>query len=154
MSLFFDTSGLAKLYHDEAGSTTVESLLEKGQSVILSRLGALEMHSVFAGKVRTGVLTQADADLALQLFRSDIRKRRFNVVALRVRHYELAQKLVAAHGTSAALRTLDSLQLAVALDLSKRGIVNAIVTADKTMIKVAATERLLCIDPTTATSTS
>lgn len=112
----------------------------------------LEMHSVFAGKVRTGVLTQADADLALQLFRSDIRKRRFQVITLRVRHYELAEKLVTAHGTSSALRTLDSLQLAVALDLSRGRFVNALVTADKTLIKVGALEHLFCIDPTIGVS--
>jgi len=106
------------------------------------------MHSVFAGKVRTGVLTQADADLALRLFRSDIRKRRFQIITLRIRHYELAEKLIAAHGTSAALRTLDSLQLAVALDVSRGGFVNAVVTADRTMIKVAELEQLLCFDPT------
>ena len=75
---YFDTSGVAKLYHAEIGSAVVEGLLAKSPRVYLSRLGVLEMHSVLSGKVRTGALTQAAADKALQLFRSDVRRRRFH----------------------------------------------------------------------------
>lgn len=152
LSFYFDTSAIAKLYHAETGSAVVEELLAKNQPVYLSRLGVLEMHSVLSGKVRTGALTQAAADKTLQLFRGDVRRRRFRIVTLRVRHYELAEKLIAAHGVASALRTLDSLQMAVALDLARAGVVGALVTSDKTMIRVAAFEQILCIDPATAAS--
>ncbi|MBI4907117.1 MAG: type II toxin-antitoxin system VapC family toxin [Acidobacteria bacterium] len=150
MSLYFDTSATAKLYHAEIGSAVVEGLVAKGQSIYLSRLGVLEMHSVLSGKVRTGALTQVAADKALKLFRNDVRSRRFRIATLRIHHYELAEKLIAVHGTASALRTLDSLQLAVALDLARGGVVSTLVTSDKTMIRVAAQEQILCIDPAAA----
>ena len=151
MSTYLDTSALAKLYHQELGSAFVEALVAKGQPVFLSRLGVVEMHSVLSGKVRTRTLTQADSDLAQQRFRSDVRNRRFRIVALRARHYELADNLIAAHGSASALRTLDSLQLAVALDLARNGLIASFVTADKTLLKVGPLEKLACIDPESAT---
>ena len=59
-SYFLDTSALAKLYHQEAGSLHVERLIEQpGSTVIISRLSLIEMESVFAIKVRTGELSPA-----------------------------------------------------------------------------------------------
>ena len=55
--------------------------------------------------------------------------------------------MIAAHGVGCALRTLDSLQVAVALELARSGLVSAIVTADRTMLKVAAIEGLVGINP-------
>ena len=151
MSTYLDTSALAKLYHQEAGSAFVETILATKQPVFVSRLGVVEMHSVLSGKVRTKTLTQTDSDLARQRFRSDVRKRRFQIIALRARHYELADTLIATHGSASALRTLDSLQLAVALDLARSGLVKTLVTADKTLLKVGPLEKLACIDPESAT---
>lgn len=150
MSFYLDTSALAKLYHLEAGTLFVKGLLSSGQRMYVSRLAVLEMHSVFAGKVRTGTLTQTQADLAWRRFRSDVRQRRFRIVTLRVRHYEVAGKMIAAHGVGCALRTLDSLQVAVALELARSGLVSAIVTADRTMLRVAAIEGLAGINPEAA----
>jgi predicted nucleic acid-binding protein len=151
LSTYLDTSALAKLYHQEAGSAFVEAILATNQPVFVSRLGVVEMHSVLSGKVRTKTLTQADSDLARQRFRSDVRKRRFRIIALRSRHYELADALIEAHGSASALRTLDSLQLAVALDLARNSLVAGFVTADKTLLKVGPLEKLTCIDPESAT---
>ena len=150
MALYLDTSALAKLYHLEIGTLFVKGLISSGQRVYVSRLAVLEIHSVFAGKVRTGTLTHTQAELACRRFRSDVRQRRFRIVTLRVRHYEVAGKMIAAHGVGFALRTLDSLQVAVALELARSGLVSAIVTADRTMLKVAAIEALVGINPETA----
>ena len=147
MIIYLDTSALAKLYHQEAGTAFVEELLSNAESVFVSRLGVLEMHSVLAGKVRTRTVTQTYADLMGRRFRSDVRKRRFRVVALRSRHYDLAHSLVAAHGAARGLRTLDSLQLAVALDLARNGLVESLVASDKVLLKVATIELIKCIDP-------
>ena len=107
MSTYLDTSALAKLYHQEAGSAFVEAILATKQPVFVSRLGVVEMHSALSGKVRTKTLTQTHSDLARQRFRSDVRKRRFQIIALRARHYELADTLIATHGSASALRMLD-----------------------------------------------
>ena len=72
MALFFDTSALAKLYHEEVGSAAVQQLFEVPDQVsFISRLGALEMHSVLAGKVRTGEITADSMELARRKFRAD-----------------------------------------------------------------------------------
>lgn len=147
MAIYLDTSALAKLYHQETGSAFLERLLHESQTVFLSRLCVLEMRSVLSGKIRTNVLALDDADLVVRRFRSDVRRRRFKVIALRVRHYDLAESLIAAHGATQGLRTLDSLQLATALDLYKNGLIDSLVTADKILVRVAALENLNCIDP-------
>jgi predicted nucleic acid-binding protein len=48
---FFDTSVLAKLYHAETGSEKAEALI--------SQLSLIEIQSVFATKVRTGVIDRS-----------------------------------------------------------------------------------------------
>jgi hypothetical protein len=58
---FFDTSALGKRYHQELGSDKVDQLLaDQSSRQLVSRLTSVEIHSVFAKKVRTGVLTLAD----------------------------------------------------------------------------------------------
>ena len=109
------------------------------------------MHSVLSGKVRTRALSEVDAELARQKFRADIRRRRVLVIALRNRHYDLASSLIEKHGNYQGLRTLDSLQLAVALDLAQNGLSDMFVTADKVLARIAALENLNVHDPETAT---
>jgi hypothetical protein len=55
-------------------------------------------------------------------------------------HYEKAGELIERYGASDGLRTLDSLQFAVALDLYRCGAVEDLVAADKVICKVAAVE--------------
>ncbi len=45
------------------------------------------------------------------------------------------------------LRTLDALQLAVALDLQGRGMVDLLVSSDQHLLEAARTERILVFDP-------
>ena len=58
-----------------------------------------------------------------------------------VKHYH------AEIGLTHALHTLDSLQLAVALDLRRRGMLDQVVTADRVLLLVAALEGLPVLDP-------
>lgn len=147
MSCFLDTSALAKLYHQESGSTFLEQLLPRhDRSAFVSRLGVLEMHSVLAGKVRTGEIDPAAMELTRQRFRGELRRRRFRVIALRARHYQQAETLLYAHGPS-GLRTLDALQLAVALDLHRNQLIDSFVAADRILCRVAQLEGLQAINP-------
>jgi predicted nucleic acid-binding protein len=150
MALFFDTSALAKLYHEEVGSAVVRHLVEIPDQVsFISRLGVLEMHSALAGKLRTGEITAEAMELARRRFRGDIRERRFRVVALRATHYELAEELLTAHGTG-GLRTLDALQLALALDLHRNHLIGSMVAVDRILVRVAPLEGLTVSNPETA----
>ena len=149
MALFFDTSALAKLYHEEVGSAVVQRLVEIPDQVsFISGLGALEMHSVLAGKVRTGEITAEAMDMARRRFRADARKRRFRVMALRATHYESAEALLTKYGTS-GLRTLDALQMALALDLKRNHLVDSLVAADRILVRVAPLEGLRVLNPET-----
>jgi hypothetical protein len=109
------------------------------------------MRSVLARKTRPGELSSSESTLVFQRFRKDIRVRRFRVQALRVRHYEMAEKLVEVYGPTHGLRTLDSLHLAGALDLQAGKLIDSIVVADKILARVAAMEGLLALDPEAGT---
>ena len=64
---FFDSSALAKLYHPEVGSAEVFRIFsEPNRRILISRLTPVEMQSVFAIKVRTGVILRQDAELLRQ----------------------------------------------------------------------------------------
>jgi len=145
---FLDTSALAKLYHPEIGSDRMESLVQApGTRLIVSQLSLIEIQSVFAAKVRTGVIDKATLDLLRGLFFSDLAKGRFEVVLLARRHFQSAEALVRTHAVDYALRTLDALQLSVALDLHRRGAASDLVAADKNLCNVAALEGLTVINP-------
>jgi predicted nucleic acid-binding protein len=55
---FLDTSALAKHYHAEVGSAEIDRLWnDPAHGLFVSRLSALEIVSVFAGKVRAAQTT-------------------------------------------------------------------------------------------------
>lgn len=62
-------------------------------------------------------------------------------------HLDFAQHLVARHGYRRRLRSLDALQLAVALDLRAQSRVDVFAAADKALIEVARLEGLAVENP-------
>jgi len=149
---FFDSSAVAKLYHEEAGTKTVEArvvlLRLTGDGAYISRLVVLEVQSVFAKKVRSGELSKADAQLVRDRFLRDIQVRSpWRVAALHPRHFQAAEVLIQIHGDTYAIRTLDALQLAVALDLRDRGFSDTFVSADRSLCNLAAVVGLQVMNP-------
>jgi hypothetical protein len=145
---FFDTSALGKHYHAELGTLKVDQLLaEPGAQHFISRLAIIEMQSVFAGKVRMGVISPADFQLLRRRFLTDVTQREFQVIRMTGLHYQVAERLIRHHGVSQRIRTLDALQLAVALDLRDRGMLDYIVCADTGFIAVALAEGVSIINP-------
>lgn len=63
-------------------------------------------------------------------------------------HFIAAERLLGRHAFTRRLRTLDALQLAVALDLQSQGLVDTFVTADQALAEAASREGLSVIDPT------
>ena len=146
--LFFDTSALAKLYHAETGSSIVEGLVLRSPGVIfISRLAVVEARSVFAGKARSGAITASVTTVLRRRFLEDIANQVFRVIALTSDHYEEAGELIERHGTSLGLRTLDALQLAVALSLHRGGVTESLVASDKVLCRAAGAEDIPVIDP-------
>jgi hypothetical protein len=145
---FLDSSALGKHYHAEIGTAEVDALLqEPGAQHFISRLTVVELQSVFAGKVRTHVLTEADFQLLHSQFANDITRRRYRVMRMTDFHYQEAERLIRQHGLTRSLRTLDALQLSVALDLRRRGVLEYFVCADNSLCSVANEEGLLILNP-------
>jgi predicted nucleic acid-binding protein len=145
---YFDTSALVKHYHAEAGSAEVDRLWhDPATALFVSRLSVPEMVSAFAGKVRTGEISPADFLAFTRRFAADVRKKSFTTIRLLARHFKEAERQIQQHGLMVRLRTLDALQLAVALDLKARGLVTHFVCSDRGLLSVAAAEGLAAIDP-------
>jgi len=145
---FFDSSALAKRYHPEDGSAQVAAFfVEPERRIIISHLTVVEMRSMFAGKVRMGVLTPAQVNELVEHFKSDVAARRIEVFVVTEFNYQQAEGLIARHGFEHRLRSLDALQLAVALDLRGQAIGQTMVASDKTLCDVAILEGLSVLNP-------
>lgn len=143
----FDTSALGKHYHPEVGTDKVDKLLgEMNDTHAISRFSAVEIYSVFGKKVRTGILSIPDFNSVTRRFRSDVAAKRIRVIRLLVGHFHVAEQLLRRHALSKNLRTLDALQLAVALSVQP---VNSVqfICADQHLCAVAVLEGLVVINP-------
>jgi hypothetical protein len=72
------------------------------------------------------------------------------VHALRPDHFAVAERLIGRHGFFLQLKTLDALQLAIALELARDGLLDAFVVADKRLAEVASIEGLSVLNPESA----
>lgn len=144
----FDTSAAAKHYRAEVGTAKVDTLLAgTGANHFLSALSVVELHSVLARLVRTGQITAADFLLARGRFLADVAAGLWQVVPVTLAHFHHAQQLLVRHGLSRNLRTLDALQLAVALGLNASGPLDAFVCADASLGLIASAEGLTVVNP-------
>jgi hypothetical protein len=147
---FWVTSALVKHYHPELGTSKVDALLQiSGLHQVLSRLAVTETFSVFAGKARAGLITQVEFDKLCRRFLADTRGRFFWVARLLVVHHREAERLLRTYGPKQGkgIRTLDALQLAVAMDLRNKGIIGTVISADARLLGVAQAEGLTVVDP-------
>jgi uncharacterized protein len=137
---FLDTSALAKLYHREKGSAFVDGIIaQAGSRVWISHLTIVGFESVLAIKTRTQEINQAALGLARGLFRADLAQLRLLVAPpIRETHFQHARRLLIQYGATYGLRTLDALQLAVALHLQGAGHIGVLVAADQRLCTVAA----------------
>ena len=147
-SYFLDTSALTKHYHPEQGTVEVDRILnEIGSHYLISRLLVVEIQSAFAMKVRTNVISIQDLQLLQKRFANDLSTRRFQTVRMLQGHFSEAAQLLRKYAPIQSLRTLDALQLSVALDMRRKGLLDYFVCADEKLCKVAQAESLLVINP-------
>ena len=148
MKYFFDTSAFAKFYCQELGSDRVTAIFrEIDASFQISNLVFVETQSAFAMKVRTGALDLFSAEKAMSRGFKDIESGLVIAAKLDESHLTAARFLVGKYGFTRRLRTLDAIQLAVALDLHRRGLSDLFVVADKLLAEVAALEGLAVENP-------
>ena len=145
---FLDSSALSKHYHPEVGSPEVDRIFsEPDRLIVISRLAVVEIQSVFAGKLRSGAITDDDVGILRARFMRDIGCRTIEIVGMSDAHYEAAEKLIIQFGQAHRLRTLDALQLAVALDLEGQEVLGHFVAADKVLCEVADSIGLHVLNP-------
>ncbi len=148
---FLDTSALAKRYHKENGSDFVDRLLEQiGSRSWISHLSIVEFESVLAIKTRTKEIDPPALEVARRRFRADLAQQRLLVAApVHEIHFHSARRLLSQYGVTDGLRTLDALQLAVALDLQQSGHVGVLVAADQRLCRVSILAGCPAVNPDT-----
>ena len=145
---FFDTSAFAKFYHLEIGSSRVEAIFLDPASILrISTLTLVETQSAFAAKVRTGFLDQTKAEDAMDRVFQDLAGGRVTALAVSEAQLDSARALVSKHGYTRRVRTLDAVQLAGALDLHGKGLLDVFVAADKLLGEIALIEGLVVENP-------
>jgi len=145
---FFDTSALAKLYRKEAGSDLVDRLFaEPGSQFIISRLAVVEMESVFSLKARAGEIGEQALSVARRRLLADLGRRRLLVATVNDEHFRVTQQLLVKYGVVEGLRTLDALQLSVAVILKRGGLPSVFVAADHRLCRVATLEDFQVTNP-------
>ena len=146
---FLDTSALAKRYHKESGSEYMDRILEQpGSRSLISHLSIVELESVLAIKTRTGEIDEQALQIARRRFRADIARQRLLVAPpVHERHFHSARKLLIQYGVAEGLRTLDALQLAIAVDLRQLGHISVLVAADQRLCRVASMAGCAAVNP-------
>jgi hypothetical protein len=143
-----DTSALVKHYHAETGTDTVDRIVgEVGAELLIARLTLVETISVFAIKVRTGEFDAAEFARLRGLFAAQVARRRYQVFRMLNIHYDRARDLIAIHGLRRQIRTLDALQLSVALLLHQAVPIDQFVCADQRLCDIALLEGLAVVNP-------
>jgi hypothetical protein len=100
-------------------------------------------------KVRSCVLDRRGAGMQRARLLLDIASGDIEIYSLTEDHWIGAERLIGRYGFSHRLRTLDALQLAVALDLLGQDLVDHFVAADRALCEIAALEGLAVINPET-----
>ncbi len=145
---FFDTSALVKYYHNELGRQMVVSLVDDPNNrIFISRLGLIEWHSAFFRLIRMDIFTQDEFQTIRTRFLSDIRHRKFLIQPLERTHQNRAIRLLSRYAFTQSLRTLDALQLAVALHTNNHTPLDHFVCADIPFCQVATIEGLSVLNP-------
>jgi hypothetical protein len=136
------------LYHFEPGTPAVVQIVNAaGNQLRISRLTIAELPSALAIKVKTMAISREDADFFLRQFRKDIVVGKLEVFPVGESEYTTTELLVQRYAFNLRLRALDALQLAVALELRNRNLMDRFVAADAILCQVAALEGFSVINP-------
>lgn len=111
MTYLVDASALGKVYHREAGTPWMHALYDGTELIFISELAVVEFASMCARYFREGELSDDDLKAMLSVFEDDY------VLRYRILHFtpdvvSTAAEILATHGLSLPLRSLDALQLA------------------------------------------
>ena len=148
---FLDSSAVIKLYQTEEGSAAVERIVSEADATrFIARLTLVEVQRALARRLQTQEISAQELDELRRGFYEDLLRRRFRVKELTALHYRSAVRLIhqyAPQRTVPLLRSLDALQLAVALEVRQQHGLDYFVAADQNLCEVAEVEQLRVIKP-------
>ena len=134
MKLFFDTSSIAKYFHQESGSIDVINLVDdSGNKIFISQLTQVEFASVVSRRFRMGEIDAHDLLVIMSTFDSELPK--WSIEPLQSLLAEQAEKLIRTYGQTSGLRSLDALQLSAFILLDEPNC--EFVVADKNLNAIA-----------------
>jgi predicted nucleic acid-binding protein len=144
MNLFFDTSALVKLFHEEVGSEAVaEMVCSPDNQIWVLELVRLEFLSAVFRRHRNHELDTAGLTEAISAFDEQICS--FHLEPLGHATLREAELLLQQYGAEESLRALDALHLAACCLIAADGWV--FVCADKTLCAVAEQAGLRTSNP-------
>jgi hypothetical protein len=114
---------------------------------MIARLTLTETISVLAKNVGTGEISEVEFDQLRLRFFSDVANRIFRPVRIVNAHFDRAGEMIARHGKTRQIRTLDSLQLSVAILLPSTRTIDHFVCADQRLCDIAILEGVAVINP-------
>lgn len=137
---FVDTACVVKLYRAEPNSPIVMALFAPGDELVVSELATVEFRSAMYGLVRQGLLTPPQAAIFVADFTADLPS--YEIVEMERKVILLARTLIETWSATNRLRTLDSLQLASALQIHRAVPIDTFITTDAVLAGVAIAEGL------------
>jgi len=144
MILFFDTSALVKVFHEEKGSEVVTPLIKaKDNEVWISELARIEFLSAIFRRVRNREISDEQLNEAVIGFEEQLYF--FNVEPLGQAILREAELLLKKYGKRRRLRSLDALQMGTFSLISERGWY--FVAADDILCEIAKNMGFAVINP-------
>lgn len=133
--VFLDTSALVKLYRTEPDTQAVRACVSPDDELLLCDLTPLEFVSACLSWVRQGLVDESSARARIDAFKADLPG--YGHVAITRATWSRALDLLDRFSAHDGLRPPDSLQLAAALEADSITAVDAFVTTDLVLAKVA-----------------
>jgi predicted nucleic acid-binding protein len=118
LTVYADSSFLVSSYVDDAHSAEADRRMSGAPAVWVTPLNRTELANAIHQYVFRGQLSPSEAMQAWNGFQGDLRSRVWIPASLPERVWESSILLAELHGPSLGVRTLDSLHVACALELS------------------------------------
>jgi len=113
---YLDTSALVKLYHQEKGTGKVEKIFStENATIIISEIAVVELYSALYKLNRMKEISKDAVEASIKSFEEDC-KYRFSINPASAGEIDRAKGIIKRYGKEESIRTLDAIQLAVALD--------------------------------------
>lgn len=117
--MYLDSAYIAKYYVNEPDATAVRSLIRKADYICSSAWALVEVTCVFHRHVREGSLTQAEGHELIDLFRTHVESRVWNLVPVNDALLRTTATLVRGLPKTIPLRAGDAIHLATALNVGE-----------------------------------